>query len=231
MIRETIEPTRSEGTEHSDYEENHPAFGVAVVTRSAGTPRTLFQSDLQHNETIVLSIRRASRDRQLMRDWIYPREELIEVEMSLAQWGSLVSSMGIGSGTPVTIRSTATERLVPGLPYEPRIATVVGEAKGTVERLLERARETLVVLSDAIESKKGIRETREALRMHRHTLEGAANNAEFAVKSVVEATEHVTSQAKSDIEAHILNAAALTGLTAPIILPELTIGGNEEATE
>jgi hypothetical protein len=221
-------PVRTEktglGREKGEYEEDHPAFGTASVTRAHGSARTLFQSDIQHTETIVLSIHRATRGRMLMRDWVHPRKELIEIEMSLAQWGSLVSAMGIGGGVPVTIRRTEGEPYVPGLPYEPRIATVVSEAKGKVGSLFANAKESLTALAAAIEGKKGIREIRDALRYHESVIRNAEGNAEFAVKSVTEATEHVVGQAKADIEAYVLRAANSVGLQLPSpVIPELGI--------
>lgn len=219
-VRTTEAPVRSAGDAHNDYHEDHPAFGVAVVTRSSGTGRALFQSDLLHNETIHLSIRRAQRSRNLIRDWVFPRREIVEVEMSLAQWGSLVSSIGIGSGVPVTIRSV-DQALVPNLPYEPRIAEAVAETKNTVQRLMKDARESFDALKSAFESKKGIKEVREAMRHHESSLRNTESNAGFAIKQVTEATEFVVAQAKTDIESHILNAQMQTGLIAPIEAPVL----------
>lgn len=200
--------------------DTHPAFAVATVTRGHGSPRTIFQSDLRHNETITLSIRTADRTRYLMRDWVFPRTPLVEVEMSLAQWGSLVSSIGIGSGVSVTLRATKDDYMIPGIPYEPRIAESVAETKGAVSRLLARAKETLEALETAIDQKQGVKAVREAMRLHASTLQNAESNAAFAVKSLTEAAESVTSQARADIEAQILNAAQITGTTASIEAPE-----------
>jgi hypothetical protein len=204
-----------------DYREEHPAFGVVAVTRGHGTPRALFQSDLTHSETITLSIHRAERGRSLMHDWVHPRKELIEVEMSLAQWGAVVSSIGIGSGVPVTIRRTESEVYVDDLPYEPRIATVVDEAKASVGKLVERIRDKYSAVREAFDDKQGIKAQRQALDSLGYAISGVESNAEFAVQSVTRAAEQVTSQAKSDIEAHILSAAQITGLTAPVQVPEL----------
>ena len=77
-------------TEEPMYDERgdevHPAFAVVTTSRSQGTDRTLFQSDLRHHEMIRLTISRATRKRDLNRDWVHPSEELIEIEMSLARW-------------------------------------------------------------------------------------------------------------------------------------------------
>ncbi|KIA73373.1 hypothetical protein ANMWB30_23000 [Arthrobacter sp. MWB30] len=199
--------------------ETHPAFATASVLRRSGTPRTLFQSDLRHHETITLTIHEAERTRDLNHDWVHPTKNIIEIEMSLAQWGSLVSSMGLGSGVPVTLRWRAGEGNLPRLPYLPRIQKNLEEVHGAVDKLLGRARASLGDLVDAIEQKKGVKAIRDALRTHRFVLENAKDNAGFAVTSLVEAAEHVTTQARADIESHILATMQSTGHQPPIQLP------------
>lgn len=191
--RKTTAPTRvyADGSgymDKGDYVETHPAFGVATVTRAQGTPRALFQSDLKHSETITLTVLTAERGRSLMHDWVHHRKTLVEIEMSLAQWGALVSAMGIGSGVPVTIRHTETQVYVDDLPYEPRIGTVVDEAKGAVGKLMERVKEKYAVLRAAVDEKQGVK---------------------------------AVSQARADVEAHILQAAR-SGLGYEIQIPELS---------
>lgn len=229
MSRRNIEePTRTfregPGYDKGEYEEEHPAFGTAVVSRRAGTPRALFQSDLLHSETVTLSIHRAIRGRGLHRDWVHPRRELIEIEMSLAQWGALVSSQGIGSGTPVTIRTTETDYSVAELPYQPRIATVVEESKKSVGKLLEHIKDKYSNLRSVIDNKGGVKATREAADSLRWAIENAEGNTAFTVKSVAEATESVVSQAKADIESQILDAARAVGIDPKFQIPELGIG-------
>lgn len=216
------QPILSEPTDRGTID-THPAFGVAVVTRGHGGPMSLFQSDVQHQEFITLSIHRAERTRDLSHDWVHPREELVEVRLSLAQWGALVSSIGLGSGVPVTITSTTEDRMVPAIPFAPRIAASLNEVRGSVGKLLARAKETLGDLTDAIEQKKGVVAVRNALRTHTSTLDNAEGNAAFTVEALVEAGESVTSQVKADIEAHILAAAAQTGLEAPIVAPTFAL--------
>ena len=225
--RKTTAPTRvyADGSgymDKGDYAETHPAFGVATVTRSQGTPRALFQSDLKHSETITLTVLTAERGRSLMHDWVHPRKTLVEIEMSLAQWGALVSAMGIGSGVPVTLRHTETQTYVDDLPYEPRIGTVVDEAKGAVGKLMERVKERYAVLRAAVDEKQGVKAIREATHSLGYAIDGAESNTEFAMKSVQGAAEHVVSQARADVEAHILQAAR-SGLGYEVQIPELDV--------
>lgn len=236
MTRREVEPVLSERRSEGRVEETHPAFGVAVVTRGGGTSRSLFQSDVLHGETITLSIQTASRARDLNHDWVHPEEPLVEVEMSLAQWGALVSSIGIGSGVPVTIRRTQVRAFVPLLPYQPRIKASLDEVTGSVGKLFARAKETLAAVDEAFEGKKGVRAVRDALRLHRSSIVHAEDNAGFAVKSMVSAGERVTSQVRADIESQILAATRLTNdqgaITAPVIrLDPIEVQGENGAID
>lgn len=220
--RETSAPVRTEDSKsHYDYEESHPAFGVAIVARRQGSRRVLFQSDLRHRDTVTLTINRAVRARSTHSDWVFPREELIEIEMSQAQWGALVSSVGVGSGVPVTIRRTENVVLVDALTFQPRTATTTKEASESVGKLLESAKKSLDALTEAIESKKGIREIRERLNDHQNVLRNAESNSAFAVRSVTEAAESAVNQARADIESHILRLAQ-SGIKYSGSVPELT---------
>lgn len=105
------------------------------------------------------------------------------------------------------------------IPHEPRIAENLNEVRTSVDKLLEESRASLEKLEAAIEGKQGVRAIRDALRTHRANIMNAPANAQYAVKSVSEAAEKVTSQAKADIESHVLAAAQLTGLPASVELP------------
>ncbi|MER6520091.1 hypothetical protein ABT246_24955 [Streptomyces sp. NPDC001553] len=192
-------------------DEVHPAFGVAVVTRRHGTGRSLFQSDLLHNETVSLSVHEATRGRDLNHDSVHPRQVLVEIEMSLTQWGSLVSSIGLGSGVPVTIRRTEHEPSVPEIPHQPRTAENLREVREVTDRMYARVKEATAALHEAIHAKKGVRATKEALSALENAVAHVGSNAQFAVDSLVEASEQVVAQARADIEAHVLEVVRLTG--------------------
>jgi len=229
MSERITEPVKREATtgpgERETVRETHPAFGVATVTRGTGTSKALFQSDVLHNSTVRLSVLQAERGRELYRDYVHGRTPVVEVEMSMAQWGALVSSVGIGSGVPVTIRRTQELFQVPDLPYEPRMQQSVTEVHTSIDKLMEHSRSTLEELTEAIEGKKGVKAIREALSAHTGSITHAANNADFAVKKLVDAGEQVTSQVRADIESQILEAERFAvGTGSSIVAPEVRLG-------
>ncbi|MFJ6138905.1 hypothetical protein [Kitasatospora sp. NPDC092286] len=189
------------------------------MTRSHGSGRSLFQSDLLHNETVSLFVREATRGRDLNHDWVHPGRELVEIEMSLAQWGSLVSSMGLGSGVPVTIRSTERDAFLPEIPHQPRTAENLREVREVTDRMYVRVKEATAALHDAIHAKKGVRATKEALNALENAVAHVGSNAQFAVDSLVEAGEQVVAQARADIEAHVLEVVRVTGAAPSIEAP------------
>ncbi|MBC9927175.1 hypothetical protein [Leucobacter sp. cx-169] len=175
---------------------------------------------MKHNHTIVLAINRAERIRGLNIDRVHSRDNLVEIEMSTAQWGALISSIGMGSGVPVTIRRTESVPTLPDIPYEPRLAENLSEVSDAVTRILAQARASTEKLESAITDKQGAKAIREALSSLNAALGNAENNAKFAVTSLERAAEHVVSQARSDIEAHMYQTAQTSGLASPIQMPE-----------
>lgn len=192
--------------------DTHPAFGVIQINNPRGTPRSLFQTDLQHGETITLTIAHAERERNLRRDWVFARNEIIEVEMSLAQWANVVSSSGRGSGTPVTIRHIENES-TPSIPHEPRLKKAWDEVEGTIEALLEDVKKAFNHLQE-IGLKAGIVERRAAMSALETAIRHVSGNATFAVSSLAEAAEGTVEQAKSDLEAFVVQIAAQNNLDA-----------------
>lgn len=93
----------------------HPAFAQIVASRCSGHV-ALYGSDFLHHNFITISIKRSELNRNLSNDWHFPREELIEVALSEAQWATFVSAMNQGGGVPCTLQRRAGEGMVPRLP-------------------------------------------------------------------------------------------------------------------
>ena len=82
--------------------ESEPYMGVMRAGRCSGSA-PLFDSDIEHQHFISVSIAHADRRRDLSRNWISPGEEIVEVLMSEMQWANFVSSFNHHDGVPVTL--------------------------------------------------------------------------------------------------------------------------------
>lgn len=225
MTQRHIEPPT-----HDKYgNEVHPAFGMISAGRVSigggpGSGSVLFQSDIKHGHTVRITISRATRKRDLNHDWVHSGQELIEVELSEAQWASFVSSMNT-SGVPCTLRRTENDVFVPGLEYQPRLAESMGEVKDAAVKAFGGIREAMQAYEKAIEEKAGAKTIKEARRKLHYAIEHSGANMHFAAKSLVEHTENVVQKARADIEAMVFQEAARLGLEpgqAPLLeLPVL----------
>jgi hypothetical protein len=203
-MREVIPPTVESDDERWGVTENHPAWGKIGASRvSNGGGAVLFDSDIKHQHTIMVRISTATRNRHLDRDWLHGKRELIEVEMSEAQWAQFVSSMNSGDGTACTIRAREG-KMTPGMPYEPRLQESMKEVEGAAQKAFEQVREAFA----AYEEKKNVAN----LRNLRAAIENAPANIKFSAKSLTEHAENVVQKAKADVEAMVLNKAEQLGL-------------------
>jgi len=96
-------------------QEKHESYGLVGFSRTThgggGDGANLFGCSIKHNHTIVLKIKRATKERSLHDDRYYGGETLIEVEMSPNQFAEAITSMNIGDGMPCTIRYVGRQRM------------------------------------------------------------------------------------------------------------------------
>lgn len=208
----------------------HPAFGMisaSRVTFGQGMSKgpygaILFDSDVRHHETIRIKIYHASRRREGSHDYIHPGQEFTEVEMSLAQWASFVSSMNT-TGVPCTIRRTETEVFVDALPYDPRLAQTMSETKEAAAEAFNKIKEAFAAVKE--------KPTKANIRDLEIALQNATPNVDYATRTLAKHAEDVVQKARADIEAMAVTHARQLGLTAgerPVIdLPALTQEGDE----
>jgi hypothetical protein len=211
-----IEPTRVDTGDGPlrGIEETHPAWGLIGANRVSHSPpgATLFDSDIQHQYSVVVRIATASRRRDLSHDWLHREDEFVEVEMSEAQWASFVSSMNSGQGVPCTIRRREDEVNVPGVYYAPRLQESIAEVRGAAERAVEKITKAFAEVEEAFDSNAGKKVLREKIRDLSFAIGHMPANATFAAESLNEHAENVVQKARADIEAMVLTKAHQLGL-------------------
>lgn len=132
---------------------DHPSFGSVVVSRvQASHGIRLFQSPLSHHHVISLAIKEAHLTRQLAQDWVRPERSIVEVMMSMSQFGQMISGIGLGEGTPCTIYRREG-REVPPLDGPGVKETFEGEIKEVVAGLSELAESSVKRVHEILEKK------------------------------------------------------------------------------
>lgn len=197
-----------------DGTETHPAFGIVSVNRVHASPgEVLFDSDIRHNRYIRLRVNTAERKRDLKHDRIHGvRADLVEIDLSEAQWAALVSSIDT-SGVPCTLRKIGDQRDIPGLLHEPRLAVSMQETHNAAEEAFAKIQAAMQAV-DELDPKAGAKARRDAMQDLRSAIANSTGNVDFAAKSLVEHAENVVTKARSDIEAMVSAKAEQLGIDA-----------------
>jgi hypothetical protein len=218
MPREYQEPTTNE---HG--EESHPAFAKMRVNRIQTSPgASLFDSEITHQHYVKVTVEAATRERNLNRDWIHGGKQLIEFDMSEAQWAQVVSSFG-SEGTPVTLSWTREDGMVPGIPFAPRLAISEKETASAAATAFAEISEAF----EAVEEKP----TKANIRRLRAAIDNAPKNVQFAARSLTEHVENVVSKAKADVEAMVHRASENAGVEAPEVRHPFELEAGEGSDE
>lgn len=202
-----------------ETEYDHPAFGQVVVTRwtSGGAGYRLFGSDLAHSTGITIKLSRANLRRGLSTDWIHATEPVAEFSMSESQWARMVSSIGIGTGVPVTLGAYRQGAFYePPLIASPELSRKELHAEEMRQRMTEALQEAMTqvkrlgtMIDDGKLAKKDLRELHATLQRAVSHMPG---DVAFAFDTFTEAIEQVVDEAKTEIEAHVGSLATRLGM-------------------
>ena len=227
-----------------DGYESHPSWGMVEFSRvEHGGPCRLFGSSLtNHGTTIILRVREASRKHGLGQDWYHGShsKELIEVELSAAQFAGLLTTMNIGNGVPCTIRHVQGERR-PNVPPDPgemgRIRSAFrkdiegddGE-RGGHGGLTTRLRDLMDDAKQVLSKDGAVKASERKALLHRLEMleQEIRTNMPFMLKQFERATEKVATAAKAEVDAFITSVATRLGMER---LRELSMSGGPLALE
>lgn len=197
------------GTVHT-----HPAFGVVSVTHPRGEIGVLFGSDANHDECVCIKISHADLHRDLNRDWIFERDQIISFEMTHSQFISMTTSHS-GRNTPITLRSIRNEQIADIAKAKPKIDVHLDEIKKSVSEQVAHVSSLIESLEQQVEegkiSKKDLKKQIFTLKCH---ISNIPANTEHAVKNAVVHVEAVAEEAKHEIESYVETAVRRVGLDA-----------------
>lgn len=200
--------TTEEGPPFGGTVTTHPAFGQIVAHRTQGS-RVLYGSDIDAPGFVTVTITRSEMRRSLSRDWFHPRDELIQVSMTEAQWAAFVSGMNIGSGPCCTIQSIRNE-YVPELPEreESKTALFEKEIRESVTKLAERVAALASKLDGPLPKTKVAELRRELENVASHI----AGNVTFVGDQFTEHMENEVERAKMEVNAYVTSTLMRAGI-------------------
>lgn len=186
----------------------HPSFGQISVSKVQGR-NVMFGSDFVHHNFVSLRVHTAEHNRNLSHDWVFPRECVLELNMSEAQWATFVSSFNT-QGVPCTLRYVrGDDDTRPSLP-DPDLRR---EFSDEVLRTMNDSIDRLHALQDKVRNStmgKGLqKEISTAIMMAIQEIE---SNVPFIKESFDKHVETSVEKAKVEVNAYMTNQIMRAGL-------------------
>lgn len=194
----------------------HESFGLLGFSRSqrGGKGTNLFGSSILHGNTITMTLYRAVVDRNLNQDWYHADRgvPIVEVEMSQTQFAEIITSMNMGDGFPVTIRSVEGKRTEP-CPFENKRMQHASEFKETMVKLGESLRNTQAQLLSTI-GKLPKKDQENAKSLLNQLIQEIDSNIPYYETQFERQMNKTVTEAKGEVEAFIQSKITNAGLTA-----------------
>lgn len=189
----------------------HPAYGqigASRVTCSGGV--VLYGSDVDHRSYVRITIRRSELVRSLSMDSAYAGDEIVEVDLSEAQWATFVSTLNSGMGTQCTIAFTEKNGIAPEIDARhDRKAQFTAE----INEKLATAQQEVKKLQADIEAMKISKKDKEVLMGRTWQIQNnVGSNIAFVAKQFDEHLDTGIQAAKMEVHAYIQNAIRAHGL-------------------
>lgn len=201
----------------------HPAYGQISASRVSGNA-VLYGSDFYHQNAVRICINTSTLRRSLSNDWPYVGRELIEVELSEAQWAHFVSCMNTHEGSMCTLRYVAGEQ-IPGLPApQDKRGQFASEVAENIREAHARLREAQALLAESGLSKA--KQQAIAGKLSAAISEIGANT-QFVSDQFGEHMEKTVQAAKIEVNAYAENALRAAGIKQLGGVAPLAIGGEE----
>jgi len=218
MTRNDQAPTTTQDTRNNDSVRiEHPAYGLAIVTRQQSMGTELYGSSLSHKTTISVELTTAHTARNMHRDWHHQDDCVCRFTMSESQWAVFVSAIGNGDGVPVTFTAlpkTVDAEFIPGIVTDESIhSTFSKEIERECRRYVEHTKtilhdvEALILNGKANKAQLG--ELRAKLSVFADRL---PRDMGFIQESFAEAMETVVDSGKVEVEAFIQSAIHRAGI-------------------
>jgi len=191
---------------------SHPSFGMVKISRGSGLKAPLFGSEIEHGSHVSITVSHAEVTQDLGRNWYFSNGIITEAILSPVQYADLISNPNT-EGVPCTIRSTETDGYIK---YKP-IETVTEHVESVVEEKLSEMNDRVSnIYSDvsSILDKKGAlnKSDKESIKQLISKLHAdLGSNMDFYQRSHKEALNKQVLEAKSEIEAVVLDAKLKLG--------------------
>lgn len=198
-----------------DIVDRHESYGMIGFARIyGGGKRRLFGSSLRdHGSSMILRIHTAHRKHGLSEDRTFADKKLIEVELSSAQFATLLTTLNVGDGVPCTLKQIDGRKIEEPPDDEIELDRIRNGFVGRLERFrryIGDHRRRAEALHKQGKATKGV--IKEFVSILEQIEQEIESNIPFILDQFQDATEKVVSTAKAEVEAFVTGVVERTGL-------------------
>lgn len=200
-------------TDNDDHVQEHESYGMITLSRGQGHPKALFGSSIEHPTTITLCINTAEHTRSLNNDRYYGKKNIIEVELSQAQFAEMITNINT-EGTPCTIRKVMGARME-NPEFKSKVSQFQNEFKNKMHNLSEDINSVIEDAVEILENKKTVNkgDREHILSAIKQLTMQLKSNMPFINEQFTEQMEGVVVEAKASIEAFMQEKIRQAGIT------------------
>lgn len=188
---------------------SHPSYGTLLFNRSysGGKNTSLFGSSIRHKNTITMELYHADITRGTSKDWIRGNDLVARVEMSYSQFTEAITSFGIGTGVPVTIRYTEKDGEIPKCGFTNKKEQFANEFKDMRRKASYDSQKLIKEVSELFSTKKTLTKAdREAILEILNRLDAEiGRNTDYIAEQFNEQMDKTIMEAKGEIESFMQN--------------------------
>ena len=172
--------------------------GLIQINRTYGGRNILFGSNIPHDTCMKLTISQAYVDRCFNENHYYPKNKLIEIELSPSQYAEMITNLNHGVGVPCTITRFMEERVANDLKLNDELNLVKTEYAKAVDKIMDEIRNTIYEIpDDKSMSPKKIRDLKHDLANMLYRL---TQEAPFMKERFDETLDKIFVEAKASID-------------------------------
>jgi hypothetical protein len=191
--------------------EKHESFGLIGISRFSGGGSQFFGSDLIHDGGIVITIKKAEKERKHNSETYYGYENIIRVELSGSQFVDAITSGMNTQGVPCTIKRINGKNIPQVDHVTDKKEQFSNDMKETHEEYFNRINNILKMLDGDIGRKRAeeIKKELSILKSHIKT------NTNFVMECFNENMEKTVTEAKHSVSNYIdnkINSLGIEGL-------------------
>lgn len=178
----------------------HPSYAMISFHHVRGGNPVMFGSSVPHDERIQLTIQHAECERSLSRNWYFGGKNIVEAEMSYAQFAEAISNMNT-SGVPCTLLYTEKDGSIPDCEFELSRKIYEDEFSKQLEETNRLTNQLIASVSELFEKPRLTKaEKEEVLKALQKIKMELGENSGFILKQFNEQMERTVTEAKADIE-------------------------------